>query len=141
MTFLTRQFGHGPAGLVVLATLFLVACGTYGRATTPSDSNASAVASEWGLQGNGNETTDPMELVAGSATVTCTYAGATDFAIDIVDASGTAVQQLVSPAGSNCSGLRYDLKQTASYTLQISADGPWEINVTSGDTGGVTEVR
>ena len=140
MTFLTRQFRHGQAGLVVLATLFLVACGAPGRATT-SEPNASVVASEWGLQGNGNETTDPMELAAGSATVTCTYSGAKDFAIDIVNASGTTVQQLVSPAGTNCSGLSYDLKQTASYTLRISADGPWEINVTSGDTAGVTEVR
>lgn len=142
MNYLKRQmFHHSKIGLVLVA-LVLTACGTSGQTTsTTPDSTTSVVASEWGMQGTGNETTDAMELAAGSATVSCTYSGTKDFAIDIVDAAGTTVQQLVSPAGTNCAGLSYDLKQTGTYTMRIIADGPWELNVTSGDSDGVTEVR
>ena len=143
MIRLARQLHRfSKTGIAIMLLGVLVACGASDQTTaTPSNDAPAVVASEWGLQGSGNETTDPMDLTAGSATVTCTYQGSGDFGLDIVDASGTVVEQLSSPSGTNCSGMAYDLTKSGTYTLHISADGPWEINVTSAGADGVTEVR
>ena len=143
MIRLARQLlRFSNTGIAVMLLGVLAACGASDQTTaTPNNDTRAVVASEWGLQGSGDETTDPMELTAGSATVTCTYQGAGDFGLDIVDASGKVVHQLSSPGGTNCSGMTYDLPKSGTYTLHISADGPWEINVTSAGADGVTEVR
>lgn len=133
------------ACIVILAVVVLVACGNnqpISRSqTTTGDAGESVVASAWGLQGDGDETTEPMELPAGTATIQCTYEGEGEFAIDIVDTAGATVQQLRSAGGTACADLAYTLDQPGSYRVRVSADGPWEINVTYDDSDSVTETR
>jgi hypothetical protein len=129
------------AVLIVLAAFVFGACSSGEGATTGDGGGAAVVASEWGLQGDGSETTDPMDLPAGTATIQCRHESEADFAIDIVDADGTTVQQLRSQGGTSCAGMTYTLEQAGTYQMRVTADGPWEIVVTAGDTDDVTEVR
>ena len=116
--------------LVLGMALVLSACGsaaTTGRQQAVDD--PSAVASEWGLQGDANETTEPFDMPAGETEFSYSHKGAGTYAVALLDANNNQVEQIASGTGETSASKKVDVQTAGKYRLKITAASPWEITV------------
>jgi hypothetical protein len=119
----------------------LVACGFDGGATgttqqpegTVPEQNDPIVASEWGLRGDGSETTELFDVPAGAMTVQASHDGSGPWTVELVDGAGNLIEKVVADSGAMDATSELVVSEAGRYALRISADGPWEIAVSFAD--------
>jgi hypothetical protein len=124
-----------------LCLVVMVACGpgnaaggtTDQPAGTAPESNGPVVASEWGLRGEGSETTEMFDVPAGAMTVEASHAGSGPWTVELVDGSGNLIEEIVSDTGATAATRDLVVNNSGRYALRINADGAWEIAVSYPD--------
>ncbi len=124
---------------ICFALMSLVGCASSEGTTSISPPVASPegagsdVLAEWGLRGEGNETTEPFDLTAGTTVFQASYSGTGPFMIELLDANGDPVEQIAAGTGSMSAAKNFTLQQGGAYSLRVAADGPWELAVSYED--------
>ncbi len=125
---------------ICFALMSLVGCASSEDTTTSisppvasTDGAGSDVLAEWGLRGEGNETTEPFDLTTGTTVFQASYSGTGPFMIDLLDSNGSPVEQIAAGAGAMSVTKNVTLQQGGTYSLRVAADGPWELTASYGD--------
>ncbi len=127
-------------GIIILGIIFYQAGYGAGVASAPTDSQATkdtVVEAEPEpeprepivLSGTGQQAPDPVELVAGLATVKMKHSGESNFSIWVLDKYADRVELLVNEIGPFDGSKAFQVPADGKYTLDISADGPWEVTI------------
>jgi hypothetical protein len=79
-------------------------------------------------QGSGNASV-PLQLTAGLTVFTMHHYGEARFVARLIDASGEGRGPIVTDSGPYQGSRAIAVRESGSYTLEISADGSWDLEV------------
>lgn len=131
-------------GAIVLSVIFYQAGYSAGVASAPTESQTTQTVTEDSitesepepeprelitLTGTGQQAAGPVELVSGLATVKLKHTGDSNFSIWVLDKNGDNVELLVNEIGSFDGSKAFQVPNDGKYTLDVSADGPWEVTI------------
>jgi len=94
------------------------------------EASASAPSGSTHLSGNGDDVVSFSVSGTGLKIFTMNYTGKRDFAVKLKDGSGDDIAVLANETGSY-SGKKSEKLTSGRYYLDVTADGPWTIDITS----------
>jgi hypothetical protein len=100
---------------------------------SPYPSDASSSQSSFGLphfSGNGDDVRTFTATGSGLRTFSMTYAGQHNFIVKLTDSEGGYIDTLINTMGPY-SGKKTATLNTGEYVLDITASGPWTIDISS----------
>lgn len=81
------------------------------------------------LNGAGQQAADPVELIAGLATVKMKHSGESNFSIWVLDKYADRIELLVNEIGPFDGSKAFQVPADGTYTLDVAADGSWEVTI------------
>jgi hypothetical protein len=81
------------------------------------------------LSGTGQQASQKFNLDSGLAIFNMKHTGSSNFAIWLLDNMGNKEELLVNEIGSFDGGKAVHISTAGNYVLDISADGPWTIDI------------
>lgn len=130
-------------GVIILAALFYQAGYSAGVGSMPTNTQQTTVSDvketvleeevkprePISLSGTGQQATEPIDLVAGLATVKIKHSGERHFSIWVLDKNADRVELLVNETGAFDGSKAFQVPASDKYILDVSADGPWEVAI------------
>lgn len=115
--------------LVLAAALAVAAVGSGGIAATAQEACITAIPAG-SLSGGGDAVSDPIAMPAGLLRFDASFRGTGNFVIWAYDTYGNR-ELIVNEIGAYDGQKLLQLDQDTTMLLEVTADGPWSIDLTS----------